>query len=66
MTVLTAYEMDAGRGDKYWEIYDNEFPYDPPVVVIDESEFGDYISQLLTGPYVEDIIINTYESWENM
>jgi len=66
VTVLAAYEIDAGRGDRYWEIVDNEFPFDPPVAEIDESDFGDYIAQVLTSGYVEDILINTYESWEAM
>ena len=66
MTVLAAYEIDAGRGDRYWEIYDMDYPNDTPVADVDEDSFGDYISELLTSDFVEDILINTYESWEAM
>jgi len=63
VTVLTAYEIESGHGDSYWEIYDNDYPHNPPVTTVEGEDFGDYVAELLTKEYVDDILVNTYESW---
>ena len=63
MTTLVAYQIDSGRGDPYWEIYSNDNPHDPAVTTVEGEDFGDYVADLLTSGYVEDILVNTYESW---
>ena len=63
MTVLAAFEMDCGPDGVYWEISDLESPFDAPVATVEAEDFGDYIADLLTSGYVEDILVNTYESW---
>ena len=63
MTTLIAFEIDSDHGDSYWEVMDSEFPLDPPVVTIEGEDFGDYIADMLLSRFVDDILINTYESW---
>lgn len=66
MTTLVAWELlefDGKEWGQYWDIYTNENPYDPPVTTVESEDFGDYIAELLTEGYIDDILVNTYESW---
>lgn len=60
MRTLTAYEMDAGPLGRYWEVYHDSVSVPDHVP---SDDMGDYISDALEDG--NDILINTFESWEN-
>ena len=52
--------MDSGPLGRYWEVYEDNRQ---DVEHVQPDEMGDYIDNVRRNGY--DVLINTYESWEN-